>query len=133
MRAWTVVIGLVGLVGFAGCGEEEEPAGTSDPSETEEAVDYSEFCDTYCTQGLADVEASGCANVMPYTDDDVASCVDTCVAQTSIAVCGELSVTFWQCTLDEYPGNFTCDAGGNVVQPDSCGDEQQAVLDCFNN
>ena len=120
----------VGLLALAGCPDEEEKtAATTD--ETTEGEDYTEFCDTYCNQGLADVDDAGCENQPLSTDDDVDSCVATCLAQTSSA-CAEVSVTFWQCTLDEYPGNFTCDANGRVAQPDSCSAEQQAVLDCFN-
>lgn len=122
---------FLALIGLCGCPDDEASTGSNTETTTEDAMDYGEFCDTYCAQGTADIEAAGCPNQQPYTDADIDSCVETCEAQTSTG-CAEESVTFWQCTLDEYPGNFTCDADGNVVQPDLCSAEQQAVLDCFN-
>ncbi len=91
------------------------------------ASTYDEFCDHYCTQGLADGAAAACPNeeLISYSD-----CYEQCTMQLEFIPCPETLQAFWQCTLDEYPGNYTCDENGELVQPESCSAEQQAVSDC---
>lgn len=130
LRTMTLML-LFGGLTLAACEEEEDKASEEgdDDDDDDNASDFD--CENYCRQADQDIQDAACGNDPVFSEDDIQDCADACEFQAAIPTCGELFEIFWQCTLDEYPGNFTCGPDGTVEQPTQCSDEQQAVLDCM--